>query len=105
MLLTERNSTLNSDAIQASVNSLFSILKIAKFLTQCNKQERILAYNAIRRKLIYRSLSNFAYMLQVNWIRNRAMRLMQFTKFRNWFNGQLTRLTLSWLLGYDSENY
>ena len=32
--LQNDNSTLNSDAIQASVNKLFSILKIAKFLTQ-----------------------------------------------------------------------
>ena len=49
--LQNDNSTLNSDAIQVSVNKLFSIPQIANFVTQCNKQERIVAYNAIRYKL------------------------------------------------------
>ena len=62
--LLNDNSILNSHTIRAKVNNLSLILKIAKFLTLCNKHGSRLACKAIRRKLMYRSLSNFAFMLQ-----------------------------------------
>ena len=83
--LLNDNSILNSHTIRARVNNLSLILKIAKFLAQCNKQGSRLACKAIRRKLTYRTLSNFAYMLQMYWICNRTTRLMQFSKFCYWF--------------------
>ena len=89
--LLNDNSILNSHTIRARVNNLSLILKIAKLLTQCNKQGSRLACKAIRRKLTHRTLSNFAYMLQIYWICNRTTRLMQFSKYCYWLRVHNTK--------------
>ena len=61
--LLNDNIIPKSNTMRVRVNYLSLFLQITKFLTYCSNKGSRLACKAIRRNLIYRSLSNFAYLL------------------------------------------